>query len=87
MGLGLTAKGECGCGCGGAKKSDWVKAKYAFYSALVYFVISNPEMFKLTRGVFGAMIGTEDGCPRTGGLFLHTLVFMLVVFLLMKIGA
>jgi hypothetical protein len=87
MGLGLTAKGDCGCGCGGAKKSDLVKAKYAFYSALVYFVISNPEMFKLTRGVFGAMIGTEDGCPRTGGLFLHTLVFMLVVFLLMKIGA
>jgi hypothetical protein len=87
MGLGLTAKQDCGCGCGGAKKSDWVKAKYSFYSALVFFILSNPETFKLTRKVFGAAIGTEDGCPRTGGLFLHTLVFMVVLFLLMKIGA
>lgn len=87
MGLGLTAKGDCGCGCGGAKKSDLVKVKYSFYSAIIFFLLSNPEMFKLTRRIFGAMVGTEDGCPRTGGLFLHTLVFMLVVFLLMKIGA
>lgn len=87
MGLGLTAKQDCGCGCGGAKKSDWVKAKYSFYSALVFFILSNPETFKLTRKVFGAAIGTDDGCPRTGGLFLHTLVFMVVLFLLMKIGA
>jgi len=87
MGLGLTAKGDCGCGCGGAKKSDLVKVKYSFYSALVFFLLSNPETFKLTRQVFGAMIGTEDGCPRAGGLFLHTLVFMIVLFLLMKIGA
>ena len=87
MGLGLTAKGDCGCGCGGAKKSDLVKVKYSFYSALVFFLLSNPEMFKLTRKVFGAMIGTEDGCPRAGGLFLHTLVFMILIFLLMKIGA
>jgi len=87
MGLGLTAKGDCGCGCGGAKKSDLVKVKYSFYSALVFFLLSNPETFKLTRQVFGAMIGTEDGCPRAGGLFLHTLVFMILIFLLMKIGA
>jgi len=87
MGLGLTAKGDCGCGCGGAKKSDLVKVKYSFYSALIFFVFSNPEAFKLTRMAFGAMIGTEDGCPRAGGLFLHTLVFMIVLFLLMKIGA
>ena len=87
MGLGLTAKGDCGCGCGGAKKSDLVKVKYSFYSALVFFLLSNPETFKLTRQVFGAFIGTEDGCPRAGGLFLHTLVFMILIFLLMKIGA
>lgn len=87
MGLGLTAKGDCGCGCGGAKKSDWVKAKYAFYSALIFFLLSNPETYKAMRSVFGAMIGTEDGCPRPGGLFLHSAVFFLVVFLLMKIGA
>lgn len=87
MGLGLTAKADCGCGCGGAKKSDWVKAKYSFYSALVFFLLSNPETFKLMRSIFGAAIGTEDGCPRAAGLFLHTLVFMVVLFLLMKIGA
>ena len=87
MGLGLTAKADCGCGCGGAKKSDWVKAKYAFYSALVFFLLSNPETYKLLRSAFGAMISTGEGCPRTVGLFVHTFLFFVIVFFLMKIGA
>ena len=81
MGLGLTAKQDCGCGCGGAKKSDWVKAKYAFYSGLVFFLLSNPETFKLSG------LGSRDGCPNAVGLFVHTFVFMVVLFFLMKIGA
>ena len=87
MGLGLTAKADCGCGCGGAKKSDWVKAKYAFYSGLVFFLLSNPETFKVTRELFGAMMSSDSGCPRAVGLFVHTFVFMILLFFLMKIGA
>ena len=86
MGLGLQAKLDCGCGCGGAKKSDLVKWKYSFYSALVFFILSNPETYKLTSKLLGRSIAI-DGCARPVGLFLHTFVFMVIVFLLMKIGA
>lgn len=85
MGLGLQAKLDCGCGCGGAKKSDTVKWKYAFYSALVFFIISNPELYRLTARLSSKI--ASDGCPRPLGLVLHSLVFMVIVFALMKIGA
>jgi len=85
MGLGLQAKLDCGCGCGGAKKSDLVKWKYAFYSALVFFIISNPELYRLTSRLSSRI--ASDGCPRPLGLVLHSLVFMVIVFALMKIGA
>jgi hypothetical protein len=86
MGLGLQHKLDCGCGCGGAKKSDLVKWKYSFYSALIFFIISNPELYKLTTKLFGRSIAS-DGCARPVGLLLHSFVFMLIVFFLMKIGA
>jgi hypothetical protein len=85
MGLGLQAKLDCGCGCGGAKKSDLVKWKYSFYSALVFFIVSNPELYKLTAKLSSKV--ASDGCPKPLGLFLHSAVFMVIVFLLMKIGA
>lgn len=85
MGLGLTAQADCGCGCGGAKKSDLVKWKYSFYSALVFFIVSNPELYKLTAKMSRRV--AEGGCPRPFGLVLHSFVFMVIVFMLMKIGA
>jgi len=30
-----------------------LKAKYAFYSTLVFFLIANPETFKMTQAVLG----------------------------------
>jgi len=84
--MGLQHKLDCGCGCGGAKKSDLVKWKYSFYSALVFFIISNPELYKVTSKLFGKGIAV-NGCPEAAGLFLHSVVFMVIVFALMKIGA
>ena len=85
MGLGLEKKLDCGCGCGGMKKSDIVKFKYSVYSALVFFLAANPETFKLTSQFFGDWIAGPSGCPSAAGLFLHTLVFLAIIFFLMKI--
>ena len=53
-----------------------LKAKYAFYSALVFFLIANPETFKLTQMLFGSMITlAQGGCPTPAGLFFHTVIF------------
>ena len=61
-----------------------LKAKYSFYSALVFFLIANPETFKVTQMLFGSLFTIANGgCPTPMGLFLHTGVFFLVLLGLM----
>ena len=54
-------------------------------SALVFFVVANPETFRIMRKVFGSWVSSPTGCPSTGGLALHTIVFMLVTWGMMNI--
>jgi len=82
--MGLDTFLDCGCGCAGLKKSDTVKFKFAFYSGIVFFLVANPATYRFTTGIFGDWVST-GGCPHTAGLLLHSIVFILVVFLLMKI--
>ena len=67
-----------------ASGSIALKAKYAFYSALVFFLVANPETYKLTQMIFGRffMIST-GGCATPAGLFLHSIVFFIVLLGLM----
>jgi len=61
-----------------------LKAKYSFYSALVFFLIANPETFKLTQMLFGSLFTVANGgCPTPMGLFLHTGVFFFFLLGLM----
>ena len=59
-----------------------LKAKYAFYSTLVFFLIANPETFKMTQTVFGWLVPIADraGCPTALGFFAHTGLFFLVLW-------
>lgn len=63
-----------------------LKAKYSFYSALVFFLVANPETYKtihwMLSGVLGNIAGTS-GCPTPLGLFLHTAIFFCVMLGLM----
>jgi len=62
-----------------------LKAKYAFYSTLVFFLIANPETFKLTQRLFGGLItlASESGCPTAYGFFTHSFLFFLVLWAMM----
>lgn len=62
-----------------------LKVKYSFYSALVFFLVANPETYKLTQTFFGSFfhIASPGGCPSTAGFFLHTSVFFIVMVALM----
>ncbi len=59
-----------------------LKAKYSFYSTLVFFLVANPETFRLTQRLLGGFItiASEGGCPTAYGFFLHSLVFFLVLW-------
>jgi hypothetical protein len=74
---------DCGCGCGGRKQQE--KFMTALLTGLVFFVIANPETFRLVRRVLGSRIATPNGCPSTIGLLVHTLVFILVIWGMMNV--
>ena len=59
-----------------------LKAKYSFYSTLIFFLIANPETFKMTQSVFGFIVRIADGggCPTAIGFFIHTALFFLVLW-------
>lgn len=63
-----------------------LKAKYSFYSALVFFLMANPETFKIIHWMLSGLLGPlagGAGCPTTLGLFLNTGLFFLVMLALM----
>lgn len=61
-----------------------LKAKYSFYSALVFFLVANPETFKVTQMALGNFVTIANGgCPTPSGLFVHTIVFFVALLGLM----
>ena len=56
------------------------------YSALLFFVVSNPETYKLVRSIAGNWVANAGGCPSRSGLVLHSLVFLAIVFLSMRVN-
>jgi hypothetical protein len=74
---------DCGCGCKGKKQEQ--KFLISIMSALVFFIIANPDTFRITRKLFGKWISSPTGCPTGKGLMFHTLVFLLVTWGMMNI--
>ena len=74
---------DCGCGCNGKKQEQ--KFIISLMSALVFFIVANPDTFRLMRRILGSWVSGPNGCPTTPGLILHTLVFMLIVWGMMNI--
>lgn len=61
--------------------------KLSLLSALIFLLISSPEMYRVTSNVLGSWIANAAGCPTAAGLLTHTVVFGLIVYALMKIKA
>ena len=61
------------------KKTFGLMIKYSFYGTLIFYLISNKEIYKLTGDTLGSNIA-KDGCATTWGVLLHAFVFMLVKF-------
>jgi len=50
----------------------------ALLAGLMFFIISNPIVYKLVDGVLGDALGrisSPSGCPTTWGLVVHSAVF------------
>jgi hypothetical protein len=74
---------DCGCGCGGSEQKK--KFLTSLVSALLFFIVANPETFILVRRVFGKWVASATGYPTIFGLILHAFVFMLIVWGMMNL--
>ena len=50
---------------------------------LLFFIIANPALFKMTRAL-GGWVASPEGLPKTGGLLLHGIVFAVVCRMVMR---
>jgi hypothetical protein len=59
-----------------------LKAKYAFYSTLIFFLIANPETYKMSQILLGSIVTMADrnGSPTATGFFVHTFFFFIVLW-------
>lgn len=48
---------------------------------VAFAIASSPETFKLMRSVAGNWVSSAEGVATPAGLFLHTLFFLLVLWL------
>lgn len=62
-----------------------LKAKYSFYSALVFFLFANPETAAIFQRIFGGVVSfiTPSGAPTVTGIFILTGFFFLTMLGLM----
>lgn len=59
-----------------------LKAKYAIYTTLIFFLIANPETYKLVQKFIGhwVTIASEGGCPTPMGFFIHSGLFFFTLW-------
>jgi len=58
------------------------RVQLALVSALVFYIISHPQMYALTKQIpmVGARMTKNDcgSCPTMTGMFVHAVVFFLI---------
>jgi len=57
-----------------------LKAQYSFIASLLFYIVANPEFYKLT-GRFGGWME----CPSGKGLLVHTALFFSAMLALMTL--
>ena len=59
------------------------KLKGALIAGLLFFIISNPMVYKIVDDLVGGLLGriaSPGGCPTTWGLIVHSAVFAAAVY-------
>jgi hypothetical protein len=66
-----------------------LKAKYAIYSALIFFLLANPETALVIQRFVGGFfhVVTSGGAFTIQGLLLHTVLFFSIMLGLMLLPA
>jgi hypothetical protein len=61
-----------------------LKAKYSFYSAVVFFLFANPETARVFQRFFGSTVTfLSNGALTMTGMFIQTILFFVTMLSLM----
>jgi hypothetical protein len=63
--------------------SDGLIAKYSFYSALIFFMLTSNDSYALTTRLGLPDMIDGSGCPTKRGVLIHGLVYLVVLTLIM----
>lgn len=66
--------------------SSTIKLGATLQSIIVFIIISLPFTYKLTDRLLGGFVGKladHSGCPTGLGLFIHAIVFGVIIYALM----
>lgn len=68
-----------------SKLSDGLIAKYSFYSALIFFLLTSNDSYALTKNIpyLGDDLVEVSGCPTKKGILVHAVVYLVVLTLVM----
>ena len=61
--------------------TDEEKWYISIFSAIMFYVIASPEVYKITGTIFHNLTGVtiqKNGKPNNLGLLIHTVIFMLL---------
>jgi len=64
-------------------KSDGLIAKYALCGAMLFFILSSTDAYRMTAKL-GLGLADENGCPNVKGVVVHALVFIGLLLLKMQ---
>ena len=62
------------------------KIMISLMAALLFFVVANPDTFKMVRNVVGPWVASPSGCPTMQGLVLHSVVYLLLTWIIMNVN-
>lgn len=66
--------------------SSTTKLSATIQSIIVFIIVSLPFTYRLTNHLLGGIVGKladSSGCPTALGLFIHAIVFGMIIYALM----
>ena len=73
-------------GCGLCHGYGNVQVRASIMAALLFAIVSSPQLYSFMQALLGGIfrVATQSGAPTFAGLLLHSVVFGLITFALMK---
>ena len=62
-----------------------IKLKHTLYSTLLFYLISNLELYQITNKILYNSILDTDNCPTNVGIIIHGVLYIILFYYLHKI--